>query len=59
MDEETKIEYLLKEYPQIDYLIAQTILRTPPDKLSQLLSEHPTKLVPTPKEEVLQTLLIE
>ena len=59
MDEETKIEYLLKEYPQLDHLIAQTILRTPPEKLSKLLSEHPTKPSQAKKEEVLQTLLIE
>ena len=57
MDEETKIDFLLKEFPQLDHLIAQTILRTPPEKLSKLLSEHPTKPVQT--QEVLQTLLIE
>ena len=53
-NEENQIQYMMKEYPEIDYLIAETIVLMPKEELSQIITKHKNKelkLEPEPKRE--------
>ena len=54
--EEHQIQHMINTYPEIDYLIAETIVLMPKDELSELVNKHKKgelKSEPEPKREYL------
>ena len=57
MPDEEQIKALLRMFPNLDRLMCETLLNTPPEKLQELLAkENESK---TPDSYVLQTVHVE
>ena len=58
MDFEEKVQFLMREFPLLDRMVCETLLKTPEDKLKEYLETQP-KLDPPPVNLCLQSVTVE